>query len=125
MRRSLIALALSGLLGLPAAPVAAQTPSGETCWFARAPARAALAQAYQFSPAGYGPFGYAPLLQPFGAEPWGAPILFGPPGPLPTYGPLGPGLTANTIAAFAQANGGIDNDLLLDLASQQQSELLT
>jgi hypothetical protein len=44
---------------------------------------------------------------------------------VPTYGPLGPGLTANVIAAFAQANGGIDNDLLLDLASQQQSELST
>jgi hypothetical protein len=51
--------------------------------------------------------------------------VFGPPGPAGTSGPLGPGLTANAIAAYAQQNGGIDDQLLLDLAAQQQSELGT
>src|SRR5262249_29766566 len=61
-----------------------------------------------------------------GADAWGGGVLVGPPGLVATYGPLGPGLTANAIAAAATANGGtLSASQQVDLASEQQTELGT
>jgi hypothetical protein len=128
MRRILVPALVGVALVFGAAPAAqAQTPGFDPCDpAARAPARASLGQASMFSPQGYGPWGWAPIMQPWGPDPWGAAVAFGPPGPLATYGPLGPGLTASAIAAFATANGGtLTDSQRIDLASQQQSELST
>jgi hypothetical protein len=90
-----------------------------------------LQQSYAFSPAGYGPFGYAPLTYPFGAGPYGVAAFFGPPGLVPAFGPLGPGLTANWIAQRLLAPAGVNladpanASTLLALATLQQAELGT
>src|SRR2546423_10118138 len=93
---------------LPAPPAAAQ-PAPRSC-FAR-PTQAAwstLTQGYNYSPAGYGPFGFAPLAQAFDPALAGAPPLYGaPPLPPAAYGPLGTGLTSSAIMACASAAGGI------------------
>jgi hypothetical protein len=100
-------------------------------------AMGALGQSLQFNLGGVGPFGWAPLAQPFAPPvPIGAATMFAPAGLIPTYGPLGPGLTANNIATFAVPPGGFDFEIpeLRDsvnqsaqthLASLQQGELAT
>jgi hypothetical protein len=126
MRGTFAALLGVGLL-LAASAAQAQTSSPNPCGMpARAPARATLAQATMFSPWGYGPFGWAPLLAPWGPDPWDTAALFAPPGTLAAYGPLGPGLTANNIASAARANGiNLSPSQQVDFASQQQTELGT
>jgi hypothetical protein len=116
-----------GLLFAATPAAQAQTSSSDACGIpARAPARASLGQATMFTPMGYGPFGWAPMVQPWGPDPWGAAAIFGPPGLIANAGPLGPGLTANAIAAAATANGGtLSPSQQVDLASQQQTELST
>ena len=128
MRRTVSALLGAGLLVVAAVPAAqAQTQGLDPCGIpARAPARASLAQGLMFSPMGYGPFGWAPLMQPWGPDPWGAAAVFGPPGAVANAGPLGPGLTANSIATAVMANGGsLTPSQQVDFASQQQTELST
>jgi hypothetical protein len=128
MRRTVTALLGAGLLIAAAAPAAqAQTSGIDPCGIpARAPARADLAQGLMYTPMGVGPFGWAPLMQPWGPDPWGMAALFGPPGPVASAGPLGPGLTANSIATIITANGGtLSPSQQVDFASQQQTELAT
>jgi len=115
-------------LFVAATPAAqAQTSGIDPCGIpARAPARASLAQATMFTPMGYGPYGWAPLMQPWGPDPAGAAALFGPPGAVANAGPLGPGLTANNLAAAITANGGtLSPSQQVDFASEQQTELST
>jgi hypothetical protein len=131
MHRLLAALAVGGLLVLTAPPVAAQTDPRACFAQANQAAWGALTQGYNYSPAGYGPFGWAPLAQAFDPALAGAPPLYGaPPLPLPAYGPLGPGLTSTAIMAGAIPSAGfgvngLDNSTLLDLQSLQQHELGT
>jgi hypothetical protein len=131
MHRLLAALAVVGLLLLTASPVAAQTDPRACFAQANQAAWGALSQGYNFSPAGYGPFGWAPLAQAFDPALAGAPPLFGaPPLPLPAYGPLGPGLTSTAIMAGAIPSAGfgvtgLDNSTLIDLQALQQRELGT
>jgi hypothetical protein len=143
MRRFLVALLASTALALPALPASAQTGGGEllqglaNCLdYAGQSALPSLAQAQAFTPGGYGPYGWAPLTQPFGAGPIGPATAYSPPGLAPVYGPLGPGLTAMNIAATAIPPGGfgfqnqnVNNYLnaqtLIGLAGLQQGELGT
>ncbi|HEY7064557.1 MAG TPA: hypothetical protein VII06_23990 [Chloroflexota bacterium] len=130
MRGILVAPLVAGLLftAAPAAQAQTQTPGIDPCGIpARAPARASLAESLMYTPMGYGPFGWAPLVAPWGpVDPAGGAAIFGPPGPVANAGPLGPGLTANAIAASIVANGGTPTpSQQVDLASQQQTELGT
>jgi hypothetical protein len=141
MRRLVVALVAGALIGLPATPAGAQIPglSPDACMLGTTQAaEAALSQSLSYSNlSGYGPYGWGPLAQPFGADPIGTgTFFFAPPGAVPTYGPLGPGLTANAIAAFGIPAGGFgfqvpaianfaNRSALGDLASLQQSELGT
>src|SRR4051794_14771949 len=131
MHRLLAALAVGGLIVLTAPPVAAQTDPRACFAQANQAAWGTLTQGYNFSPAGYGPFGMAPLAQAFDPALAGAPPLFGaPPLPLAAYGPLGPGLTSTAIMTGAIPPAGfgtnrLDNGTLVDLQSLQQTELGT
>ena len=92
MRGIVTALLGVGLVCATAPAAHAQTPGFDPCGIpAAAPARASLNQATMFTPMGYGPYGWAPLMQPWGPEPAGAAALFGPPGVIANAGPLGPG----------------------------------
>lgn len=98
MRRMLLALAVAGCLIAPA-PVARADDALKVCQeYAARLALPLLMQSYQFSPWGYGSYGYGPLTYPFGPGAIGAATLFGgpgaPPGTVASYGPLGPGPTA-------------------------------
>ncbi len=166
MRLVLIALLTSGLLGLSAAPARAQSnadpcagvsaestvpcvpipldpsllerftqPDPCNAYAAQA-AMPSLAQAYGFSPDGYGPYGWGPLTQPLGAGPIGPATFYSPPGVVPAYGPFGPGQTAYAIAAanvpastFVPGSIPIQNFqntlTQLGLAGLQQAELGT
>jgi hypothetical protein len=143
MRRFLVALLASSVLALPALPTHAQTGGGEllqglsSCLeYAGQSALPSLAQAQAFSPSGYGPFGWAPLTQPFGAGPIGPATMYSPPGLVAAYGPLGPGPTAANIAAgaippagFGFQNQNVNNYLnaqtLIGLGGLQQGEIGT
>jgi hypothetical protein len=143
MRRLLVALLASTALALPTLPAHAQIGSGQlleglsNCLeYAGQSALPSLAQAQALTPGGYGPYGWAPLTQPFGAGPIGPATLYSPPGLVPTYGPLGPGLTAMNIAQAAIPPGGfgfqnqnVNNYLnaqtVIGLAGLQQGELGT
>ena len=134
MRKLFMALALGSLLALPSQGARAQ--GNDICTeYALKVALPSLQQSYMFSPAGYGPFGSAPLTYPVGVGPYGVAAFFGGPGvpfgAAPAFGPLGPGLTANLIALgvlaprgfalFDPANAGT----LISLAALQQAELAT
>src|SRR5438067_3624193 len=131
MHRLLAALAVGGLVLLTAPPVAAQTDPRACFAQTNQAAWNTLAQSYNYTPAGVGPFGFAPLAQAFDPALAGAPPLYGaPPLPLAAYGPLGPGLTSTAIMTGAiPAAGfgltGVDNSTLVDLQSLQQTELAT
>src|SRR5437763_22650 len=73
MHRLLAALAVGGLLVLTAPPVAAQTDPRACFAQTNQAAWSALTQGYNYSPAGYGPFGWAPLAQAFDPALAGAP----------------------------------------------------
>ncbi|HEY7064549.1 MAG TPA: hypothetical protein VII06_23950 [Chloroflexota bacterium] len=136
MHRALAAGLLAGLLLLPGQAARADDTGPNPCaaYAARA-ALPALLRSYQFSPQGYGPFGYAPLSYPFGVGPYGNAAFFGGPGvpfgAAPAFGPLGPGLTANNV--FTQVINPTGTALgvpanfptLIGLAALQQSELST
>jgi hypothetical protein len=131
MYRLLAALAAGGLLVLTASPIAAQTDPRACFGQVNQAAWGTLAQSFNYSPAGVGPFGFAPLARAVDPALAGAPPLFGaPPLPLAAYGPLGPGLTstaimANAIPAAGFGGNQLDNGTLVDLQSQQQTELGT
>jgi len=80
------------------------TPDPCADWAAQA-AMPSLTQAYAFQPDGYAQYGWGPLTQPFGAGAYGPATLYSPPGLVPVYGPLGPGVTAPVLAARAFPNG--------------------
>ena len=132
MRLAVGVLALTGFFlgAIPAVHAQSEEPDPCTLYAARM-ALPSLQQSYAFSPAGYGPFGYAPLMYPFGAGPYGVAAFFGPPGLVPAFGPLGPGLTANWIAQRLLAPAGVNLadpanvSTLLALATLQQAELGT
>src|SRR5438067_3376248 len=73
MHRLLAALAVGGLVLLTAPPVAAQTDPRACFAQTNQAAWNTLAQGYNYSPAGYGPFGWAPLAQAFDPALAGAP----------------------------------------------------
>jgi len=109
------------------------TPNDCAGWAAES-ALPSLNQAYAYQPDGYGQAGWGPLTQPFGAGAYGPATLYSPPGLAPVYGPLGPGQTANVLAAQAFPNGiprptgmpAVDarNTITtLSLAGLQQAEL--
>jgi hypothetical protein len=139
MRRLLLALLFASLVALPTQGVYAQGDQPDPCpGYAAQVALPALLQSYQYSPQGYGPFGFAPLTYPFGAGPYGNAAFFGIPGPggmlplSPSFGPLGPGgLTSNVLAnrvlqpsGFSLTNpANIGN--LTSLLALQQAELAT
>lgn len=142
MRRILFALLTSTLLVLPAGPAHAQGGGqlleglSNCLEYAGQAALPSLAAAQAFTPNGYGPYGWGPLSQPFGAGPIGPATMYSPPGLVPAYGPLGPGLTAANIAQFAIPSGGfgfnntnvnnfLNTTTLLGLAGLQQGELGT
>lgn len=136
MRRLVLALAMAGLAALPGQIARADDNSPDQCTaYAARSSMPSLYQSYQFSPQGYGPFGYAPLSYPFGVGPYGNAAFFGGPGvpfgAAPAFGPLGPGLTANNV--FTQVINPTGTALgvpanfptLIGLAALQQSELST
>ena len=133
MRRLVLALALAGLLALPGQAAQAQDGPDPCTAYAARSAMPSLAQSYQFSPQGDGPFGYAPLTYPFGVGPYGNAAFFGGPGVpfgrAPAFGPLGPGLTANNIFnQIIRPSGTVltqpaNFGTLISLAGLQQSEL--
>ncbi|HZU04732.1 MAG TPA: hypothetical protein VFB73_02055, partial [Chloroflexota bacterium] len=84
MRLAVGVLALTGFFlgAIPAVHAQSEEPDPCTLYAARM-ALPSLQQSYAFSPAGYGPFGYAPLTYPFGAGPYGVAAFFGPPGLVP------------------------------------------
>jgi hypothetical protein len=143
MRRIIVALLASGLLALPAAPTHAQGGGGQlieglaNCLeYAGQSALPSLSMAQQFTPSGVGPYGWAPLTQPFGAGPIGPATMYSPPGLVAAYGPLGPGPTAATIAGLTIPQGGfgfqnqnlnnyLTTQTLLGLGGLQQAELGT
>jgi hypothetical protein len=112
------ALAQDPQAGTAAAAAAAAGPAGQagiaglletmsTCLgYAGSQALPALTEARNYTPSGYGPYGWGPLTQPFGAGPIGPMTAYSPPGLVPAYGPLGPGLTANNIAQSVLPPGG-------------------
>jgi hypothetical protein len=133
MRRMVLAVVAASLLGVVGSPALAQDQQGQaaqpgqsgapgagaapavaglletlsTCLgYAGQSALPLLGEAQNYTPTGYGPYGWAPLTQPWGAGPIGPLTAYSPPGVVPAYGPLGPGLTANAIAAFAVPPGG-------------------
>src|SRR5262249_14712853 len=124
MRWVLIALLVTGAVGLAAPPAHGQVPmgpcdalaapGGDPCQavptqpgplqrllapdacadWAAQQALPSLGMAYAFNPDGYGPYGYGPLTQPLGPGAYGPATFYSPPGVAPVYGPLGPGQTA-------------------------------
>jgi hypothetical protein len=134
MRRVLLALAAAGLIAATAQPArAADDEVLKHCQvYAAETAMPLLMRSYEFSPRGYGQYGFAPLTYPFGAGPYGTAALFGGPGvpfgTAPAFGPLGPGLTANNLARSVIAPAGITLNnmrnlpLLSGLAGLQQGE---
>jgi hypothetical protein len=127
---------MAGLAALPGQIARADDNSPDQCTaYAARSSMPSLYQSYQFSPQGYGPFGYAPLSYPFGVGPYGNAAFFGGPGvpfgAAPAFGPLGPGLTANNV--FTQVINPTGTLLtapanfptLLGLATLQQGELGT
>ena len=139
MRRLLLpALLLASLVALPTQRASAQDQPDPCPAYAAQVALPALLQSYQYSPQGYGPFGFAPLTYPFGAGPYGNAALFGAPVPggmlplSPSFGPLGPGgITSNVFAnrvlqpsGFSLTNpANIGN--VTGLLTLQQAELAT
>jgi len=131
MKRSLIAAAAVGLLALTGGTARAQGgPDACTGWAAQA-SLPALAQSYAYTPGGYGPYGYGPLMQPFGNGPAGVAAYYGPPGTVAAYGPLGPGPTANQIAQSVLVPSGYNPlnpanvGTTIALAGLQQAELIS
>jgi hypothetical protein len=129
MRRLLLALFALGPLGLPV-PRAHAGDGPDPCLYAAAQqALPYLQQSYAYSPWGYAGAGYAPLTYPFGASPYTDATYFGPPGLVPAFGPLGPGLTANLIAQGVLRPRGVNLTspanvgTLASLAALQQAEL--
>ncbi len=135
MRSTLISLLAVALLSLPPVAASAQTysdpcgsltaPGAEPCqpvppvagmlarflapdacagWAAQQ-ALPALSTAYAFDPMAAPPYGAGPLARPFGATAYGPATLYGPPGLVPAFGPLGPGPTAMTLLPQAFPNG--------------------
>src|SRR5439155_26537281 len=93
MPRLLLALAVAGRLTPPGSLAYADDQPDPCVGYAARSAYPSLQYSYQFSPQGYGPWGYAPLTYPFGAGPYGNAALFGIPGPggmlplSPSFGP--------------------------------------
>jgi hypothetical protein len=138
MPRLLLALAVAGLLVLPTSLAYADDQPDPCVGYAARAAYPSLQYSYQFSPQGYGPWGFAPLTYPFGAGPYGNAAFFGVPGPggmlplSPSFGPLGPGgITSNVLANQVLQPGGfsITNPANLGntiaLLGLQQAELGT
>src|SRR2546430_16090713 len=100
MRRLVPALALVGLLAGPGQSTYAQDAPDPCIAGAVQQAWPYLQQSYAYTPAGVQGAGYGPLTYPFGggSGPLVQATYFGPPGLVPSFGPLGPGLTANAIA---------------------------
>ena len=133
MGKGLFALGLASMLALSAAPSYADGgPDPCTAWAVQV-ATPSMQQSYAFTPSGYGPAGYEPLTYPFGVgpTPYGRGAFFGPPGVAPSFGPGGPGFTANAIAAGVLAPSGFNfrdpanTGTLISLAALQQGELGT
>jgi hypothetical protein len=129
MKRSLIAAAAVGLLALTGGTARAQGgPDACTGWAAQA-SLPALSQSYAYTPGGCGPYGYGPLMQPFGNGQAGAAAYYGPPGAVAAYGPLGPAPTASLVYGPLPAppTAGPSNPSTGPLlaAAQQQAELAT
>jgi len=136
MRRIALALAIASLVALPGQVVRADDDGPDPCIaYAARSSMPSLYQSYQFSPQGYGGLGYAPLTYPFSVGPYGNAAYFGGPGTpvgsAPSYGPLGPGLTANNIyGQIIQPSGTVltqpaNFGTLVGLAGLQQGELGT
>ena len=138
MPRLLLALAVAGLLVLPTSQAYADDQPDPCVGYAARSAYPSLVQSYQFSPQGYGPWGYAGLTYPFGAGPFGNAAFFGVPGPggmypmSPSFGPLGPGgITSNVIANQVLQPGGFsifnpaNAGNVIALLGLQQAELGT
>jgi len=136
MRRLTLALLFASLVALPTQHAYAQADQPDPCpGYAAQVALPALLQSYQYSPQGYGPWGFAPLTYPFGAGPYGNAALFGIPGPggmypvTPSFGPLGPGLTSNLFATRVLAPSGFspfnpaNTGNVIALLGLQQAEL--
>jgi hypothetical protein len=133
MHRVLAALTIGGLLLLPGAVSAAPAAQDVCAEYASRVAMPSLMESYQFSPRGYGQYGFAPLTYPFGVGPYGNAVYFGGPGvpfgTAPAFGPLGPGLTANNIFTNVIAPSGTmlnqppNFGTLISLAALQQAEL--
>jgi hypothetical protein len=131
MRRFVPALALVGLLAGPGQATHAQDAPDPCIAAAVQQAWPYLQQSYAYTPAGVAGAGYGPLTYPFGVglTPYAQAAFFGPPGVAPSFGPLGPGLTANAIVAGVLRPGGVNLAVpanvstLISLAAQQQAEL--
>jgi hypothetical protein len=133
MRRFLAGLTICGLLVLPGNAAAAPEAQDQCAEYSARAAMPSLMESYQYSPRGYGMLGFAPLTYPFGVGPYGNAVYFGGPGvpfgSAPAFGPLGPGLTANNIAAGIIGPSGMmlnqpqNFGTLIGLASLQQAEL--
>src|SRR5262249_50459480 len=123
---------------LPTQHAYAQGDQPDPCpGYAAQMAMPALLQSYQYSPQGYGPWGFAPLTYPFGAGPFGNAALFGVPGQggmypvTPSFAPLRPGqsLTSNLSARRAPAASGFapfnpaNTGTVTALLGLQQAEL--
>jgi hypothetical protein len=139
MRRLLLAVLASGLLGLPVGQAYAQggqmiSPCIDYAGYSALPS---LQQAYMFDPSyGYAPGGWGAMSQPWGAGPIGPMTAFSPPGLVAAYGPFGAGPTAANISAFMVPPGGfgfqnqavnnfVNTTTALGLAGLQQGELGT
>lgn len=134
MRRTLVALAIAGLLALPVSQASADEPDRCTGYAASA-AFPSLMQSYQFSPQGYGGLGYAPLTYPFGTGPYGVGTFFGGPGvpygTVPAFGPIGPGFTSVNLAnnvlipqtGYSPYNAAVATSTTIPLLGLQQGEL--
>jgi hypothetical protein len=119
------------LLSLPLQSAQAQNGPDPCTYFAARSALPSMQQSWAFSPAGCGSLGYAPLTYRFGVSPYVEAAFYGPPGLAPSFGPVGPGLTANLIARGVLRPQGFNLTdpanvrTLVSLASLQQGELGT
>jgi hypothetical protein len=87
-----------------------------------------LRESYAYTPGGYGPYGYGPLMQPFGNGPAGVAAYYGPPGAVAAYGPLSPGPTVSLVygplpAPPAAGPSNAPAGPLLAAGALQQAEL--